>query len=148
MSLSRFNDAASSTSYLKFDELAPGTYPIKRFSIMKKSSFGGKRLLVHLEEGFLIMPTRISDEFASPSEVLKLNEGSYNFIYIGKDSNRQNRLNFRLEMTSVTDEQKEPTMENTQAEMKSNSVTKEHPETTSEDVEAQPAAKKSKNGNQ
>lgn len=97
MSMDRFNSAASTSGYIKFDELVPGTYPVNRFSIMKKSSFGGSRLLVHLEDGYVIMPARISDEFATPSEVRKLNEGKFNFIYAGKDPARMNRLDLKLE---------------------------------------------------
>lgn len=97
MSIDRFDCAARTSGYIKFDDLGVGKYPVKRFSIMKKSSFGGSRLLVHIGDGYVIMPARISDEFATPTEVRKLNEGKHIFSYMGKDASRMNRLDFRLE---------------------------------------------------
>lgn len=64
---------------------------------MKKSSYGGPRLLVHIEDGYIIMPSRNSDQFATPSEVRKLNGGKYNFVFLGKDPTKKNRLEFKLE---------------------------------------------------
>lgn len=98
-SLSAFNKAAAtSNGYLKFDELAPGSYPVKYFSILKKAKHGnGPRLLVHLKEGYLILPQRVSDVFAKKEEVSKLNSERLKFVFIGKDKSKADRVNFRLE---------------------------------------------------
>lgn len=97
--MNKFNKvAASSNGYLKFDELAPGSYPVKYFSIMKKAKHGlGARLLAHLKEGYLILPQRVSEVFAKKDEVTKLNAGRYKFVYIGKEKDKADRINFRLE---------------------------------------------------
>lgn len=98
MSLSKFNKCAGkSNGYIKFDNLTAGSYPVKHFSIMKKSNFGGKRLLIHLKDGYLILPQRMSEEFATQSEVNKLNKGRYKIVYIGKDKSKRDRVDFRLE---------------------------------------------------
>lgn len=111
MSLSTFNKiAASSNGYIKFDELAPGSYAIKYFSILKKAKHGnGPRLLVHLKEGYLILPQRVSEVFAKKDEVNKLNNGRFKFVFLGKDKTKSDRVNFRLEknedpVTDVSDD--------------------------------------------
>lgn len=99
MSLSKFNKvAASSNGYIKFDELTPGSYPVKYFSIMKKAKHGvGARLLAHLKDGYLILPQRVSEVFTKKEEVSKLNNGRYKFVFIGKEKDKADRINFRLE---------------------------------------------------
>lgn len=59
--LDKFNRAATSGGYLKFDDLEKGDYLIKRFGMIKKSSYGGKRLTVQLEKGYLILPERMNE---------------------------------------------------------------------------------------
>lgn len=111
--LDLFNDQATSAgSYIKFDDLAIGSYSIKSFALMKKSTYGGKRLLVHLESGYLILPERMN-KFAIQAEIDRLNSGSYNFVYLGKQAFPQknktkgnhSKINFRLEINNAQDKE-------------------------------------------
>lgn len=77
--LESFNSSATGESgYIAFDKLAVGSYKIEKFSIMKKSTYGGKRLLVHLAnpEGYIILPERMN-KFAVQSEINKVSNNIF-----------------------------------------------------------------------
>lgn len=100
MSLSKLNKVAHENSYIAFDDLDPGSYPIKKFSVMKKSQYDGeKRLLVHIKNGYVILPSRM-EQFTEDKEVEKLNKLKLRFIYGGKQGNR---LDFRFVMDDSVD---------------------------------------------
>lgn len=99
MSLELLNSKAEQESkYIPFDELPIGSHKINKFDIYNDSKFGsGKRLAIYLEEGYLILPTRMSGELTSPFNIRKLNSKKYDFIYDGKSDNQ--RLNFRFDLS-------------------------------------------------
>lgn len=148
--LDKFNRAATSGGYLKFDDLEKGDYLIKRFGMIKKSSYGGKRLTVHLEKGYLILPERMN-EFATQAELDKLNRDSYKFVYLGKQKDEEKgeknaRLNFRLEKDEgkIDDKTDEKTdgKTNEKTDEKTDETEKSSP---AEETKDEPAAKKPKN---
>lgn len=110
--LNQFNKAATkSGGYLKFDDLQPGKYTVKRFAVMKKSSFGGKRVLVYLKDGYLILPSRMTEDFANAHAINKLNKRRYKFVFVGKDKDKKDRVDFRLEKNDDPETEEENTDE-------------------------------------
>lgn len=103
MSLELLNSKAEQESkYIPFDELPLGIHKINKFDVYNDSKFGsGKRLAIYLEEGYLILPTRMSGELTNSFNIRKLNSKKYDFIYEGKADNQ--RLNFRF-VLSKSDE--------------------------------------------
>lgn len=108
--LEKFNNVASNVSgYIKFDDLEIGSYAIKHFAMLKKSTYGGKRLIAHIESGYLILPERMN-EFAVATEIDRLNSGRYKLVYLGKEELKSKtkskektkdkyfKINFRLEI--------------------------------------------------
>lgn len=94
MSVSKLNKAATEKSYISFDDLPPGKYPIRKFSVVKKSQFDGeKKLLVHINNGYIVLPTRM-DMFTDVKEIEKLNKLKLSFIFNGKETEHGNRLDF------------------------------------------------------
>lgn len=99
MSLELLNSkAVQESKYIPFDELPVGIHKINKFDVYNDSKFGsGKRLAIYLEEGYLILPTRMSGELTSPFNIRKLNSKQYDFIYEGKADNQ--RLNFSFALS-------------------------------------------------
>lgn len=110
--LEKFNNVATKSSgYIKFDDLEVGSYAIKHFALLKKSTYGGKRLIAHIESGYLILPERMN-EFAVASEIDRLNSERLKLVYLGKEELKANgkskskdkskekyfKINFRLEV--------------------------------------------------
>lgn len=138
--LNLFNKAASKTSgYLKFDDLTPGSYAVKKFSLMKKSSFGGKVKLrmVHLKSGYLILPSRMSEDFANAHSVNKLNKRRYKFVFIGKDKDKKDRVEFKLEKNTEPDTEDEFTDDDEDSSASEAEVAKD-------EAEDEPKVKKAK----
>lgn len=102
MSLEKlFNKCAETSGYIKFDDLPIGSHPVKKFSVLDKSNYGGKRLRAHLKDGYVIFPERMAAKFANAKEVQKLNMGDYNLVFNGKIKDQSNRLDFRLENKKI-----------------------------------------------
>lgn len=99
MSLELLNSKADQESkYIPFNELPIGVHKINKFDVYNDSKFGsGKRLAIYLEEGYLILPTRMSGELTNTFNIRKLNSKKYNFIYEGKSDNQ--RLNFHFDLS-------------------------------------------------
>lgn len=88
MSLSKLNKVASEKSYIGFDELAPGTYLVKKFAVLKKRQYDGeKRLLVFIKNGYVILPARMG-QFTDDKEVEKLIEVMFR-VWRKKPSTRE-----------------------------------------------------------
>lgn len=114
--LERLNNVATNVSgYIKFDDLEVGSYAIKHFALLKKSIYGGRRLIAHIDSGYLILPERMN-EFAVSSEIERLNSERYKLVYLGKEELKTKRkskektkekskdkyfkINFRLEINT------------------------------------------------
>lgn len=81
--------AARSSEYIRFNDLEPGIYRIKKTSVMDKSHYDSeKRVLLHLKMGYVILPKRFN-ELLNKRKVLKdLNDGIYALVYQGKEEER------------------------------------------------------------
>lgn len=97
-------NAASCNSYVRMEDLEPGTYEILTFSL--RNTRNGKRLVMEIKEGSVYLPEKMMNKFNTEEAVAKLNKKRYDFIYEGKDEEAPNRKMFTFEIhrPSATDE--------------------------------------------
>lgn len=90
MSLSVLRELAGRASeYIRFEDLEPNSYRILKTSIMEKSNYDDKsRLLLHLEDGYVILPPRFNELFDKRNIMKELNSGKFALVYKGKAGKR------------------------------------------------------------
>lgn len=90
-------DAASFSNNIQFDKLKPGKYPIKKFSL-RDSAYGGKRLVVDIDGGYLILPQKMTTHLKTEKAMNKLNNDRYIFVFKGKEKKPPHRIHFTFEL--------------------------------------------------
>lgn len=85
--------AERKSSYISFEDLKPGTYHIKKASVMKKSKYDKeKRVMLYIKNGYVILPARFNDILKKKKVMTDLNAGGLALVFKGKDKKRQNRV--------------------------------------------------------
>jgi len=86
-------NAEACRNYIRLEDLEPGTYEIKRFSL-RDTKFG-KRLVIDINLGFLYLPEKMTRKFNTDAAIAKLNKKHYDFVYNGNNDEAQ-RFTFEL----------------------------------------------------
>lgn len=86
-------NADACTSYVRMEDLEPGSYAIKKFSL-RESKFGGKRLVIDLDRGYMYLPEKMVRQVNTEAAIAKLNKERYNLVYYGRDDYALYRLRF------------------------------------------------------
>lgn len=74
----------------RFDDLKIGEYLVKTFKL-KEFPFG-LRLLVEIDNFYLILPPRFSDKINSEQQLAEINAKKFKMVYGGKDPGEFNKL--------------------------------------------------------
>lgn len=89
MSLNASNQVPES-KLKKFDNLAPGEYLVKTFSL-KKTVFG-LRLCAEIDDFYLNLPPRYTDKVNSDEQLDDINSKQWKMVYSGKNRDQGNKL--------------------------------------------------------
>lgn len=95
--------SSPASSYVRMSDLAPGRYPIRKFSL--RDSQYGKRLVIEIEQGFMYLPEKMYKKFNTEKAINKLNKEQYDLVYEGKSDRAPNRLMFTFETHNMADEE-------------------------------------------
>lgn len=86
-------NAASTSNYIRFDDLQRGNYYVRKFSLCDNKYGDGMRVMVHLKNGYVILPGRMADGMNNEKAIKNLNLGKYVMIFKGKDKKPPHRVN-------------------------------------------------------
>lgn len=90
----QLNELSTKTSaHIKFDDLEIGVeYKIHKFGIFEGSKYGGSRVTIHIQDGFLILPERF-DKILENAEYQQMIDSGISIVFGGRDKSNGNRLN-------------------------------------------------------
>lgn len=91
-------NAAAGSDYIRFDDLEVGKYRVKKFSLCDNLYGSGKRVMVWINNGYVILPQRMAKDINTKSEIEKLNQNNYIMIFGGKDEDPPHRINIDFDM--------------------------------------------------
>lgn len=96
-------NACEPKTYKSFDELVPGQYVVHNFKLVNTKH--GQRICILVENSYMYLPKRFSDDISSPSRIDELNKCRYLMTYAGKDKSRQNRVMLKfIQVANVSTE--------------------------------------------
>lgn len=75
--------ACKGARYISFNDLAIGSYPIERFSIVKTEF--GMRIKVTMAENYVLLPERFI-ELITKKDIEELNHGNFLMVFGGKEA--------------------------------------------------------------
>lgn len=82
-----------SYEYIKFNDLEKGRYNVRGASVSKKMKFDDeKHLVLHLDQGCIMLPHRFNYLTKIKSVMANLNMGRTIMVYKGKDPSKFDRL--------------------------------------------------------
>lgn len=91
-------NAQTVTEYIRFDDLGVGKYYVKEFALCDNLYGSGKRVMVHLKNGYVILPQRMSKDINTSKAIEKLNKEKYVLVFNGKDEDPPHRVNIDFEL--------------------------------------------------
>lgn len=86
-------NAASKSNYIRFDDLQRGNYFVRKFSLCDNKYGDEKRIMVHLKNGYVILPERMMNGCNNEKAIQKLNAEKFVMVFKGKDKKPPNRIN-------------------------------------------------------
>lgn len=118
-------NAASCNNYVRMEDLNPGRYEIRKFSL-RDSKFGGKRLVIDINKGYIFLPEKMTEKFNTEKAVAKLNKDRYDLVFRGKDDHAPYRLRFTFELHISSDEEDNSDMDNNDNKNNKNKGNRNH----------------------
>lgn len=91
-------NAAAFSQYIRFDDLEIGKYRVKKFSLCDNLYGSGKRVMVHINDGYVILPQRMVTGCNTRKDIDNLNRDKYIMVFEGKDDEPPHRINIDFEM--------------------------------------------------
>lgn len=78
-------NAASKSNYIRFTDMQRGNYFVKKFSLCDNAFGDGKRIMVHLKNGYAILPERMMKSCNNEKAIKNLNTQKFVLVFKGKD---------------------------------------------------------------
>lgn len=133
--------AASSSGYIRLEDLKPGRYEVLKFSL-RESQFG-KRVVIDIDGGWIFLPEKMYTKFNTEKSIAKLNKERYDFVFEGKSKRAPHAFMFTFEMhdsdatTTYANDEDSDDDENTHTDSDSNNNDEDE-----DDVVIKPSASK------